>query len=59
MDDDGGPFRYVVTVIGALAFVFVAVSVGLLFDPASELTAPLVLAVPVAVGAVYYWYFRR
>ena len=59
MDDDGGPFRYVATVIGALAFVFVAVSVGLLFDPASALTAPLVLAVPVAVGAVYYWYFRR
>ena len=59
MDDDGGPFRYVATVVGALAFVFIAVSVGLLFDPASALTAPLVLAVPVAVGAVYYWYFRR
>ena len=59
MDDDGGPFGYVATVVGVLAFVFIAVSVGLLFDPASALTAPLVLAVPVAVGAVYYWYFRR
>ena len=59
MDDDGGPFGYVATVVGALAFVFIAVSVGLLFDPASALTAPLVLAVPVAVGTVYYWYFRR
>ena len=58
MDDDG-PFGYVATVVGVLAFVFIAVSVGLLFDPASALTAPLVLAVPVAVGAVYYWYFRR
>ena len=58
MDGDG-PFGYVATVVGALAFVFIAVSVGLLFDPASALTAPLVLALPVAVGAVYYWYFRR
>ena len=54
MDDDGGPFGYVATVVGALAFVFIAVSVGLLFDPASALTAPLVLAVPVAVGVVYH-----
>ena len=59
MDDDGGPFRYVAMVIGALAFVFIAVAIGLLFDPASALTAPLVLAVPVAVGVVYYWYLRR
>ena len=59
MDDDGGPFGYVATVVGTLTFVFIAVSVGLLFDPASALTAPLVLAVPIAVGAVYYLYFRR
>ena len=58
MDDDG-PFGYVATVVGVLAFVFIAVSIGLLFDPASALTAPLVLAVPVAVGVVYYWYLRR
>ena len=45
--------------VGALAFIFIAVAVDLLFDPTSALTAPLVLAVPVAVGVVYYWYFRR
>ena len=57
MDDDRGPFGYVVVVIGALAFVFIAVAVGVQFSAVGALTTPLVLAVPLATGAVY-WYLR-
>ena len=57
MDGDGDPLRYVAVVVGALSFVLLAVAVGVQFSAVGALTIPLVLAVPLAVG-VLYWYLR-
>jgi hypothetical protein len=57
MDGDDDPFRYVAVVVGALSFVLLAVAVGVQFSAVGALTIPLVLAVPLAVG-VLYWYLR-
>jgi hypothetical protein len=57
MDGDDDPLRYVAVVVGALSFVLLAVAVGVQFSAVGALTIPLVLAVPLAVG-VLYWYLR-
>ena len=58
MDGDGDPLRYVAVVVGALAFVLLAVVVGVQFSAVGALTTPLVLVVPLAVSALY-WHLRR
>lgn len=57
--EDGDPLRTVALVVGSLAFLFAAVLVGvqLAGRPESVLTLPLVIAVPAALAALY-WYLR-
>ena len=58
MDNGDDPLRYVAVVVGALSFVLLAVAVGVQFSAVGALTIPLVLVVPLGVGALY-WYLRR
>ncbi|PSP48593.1 hypothetical protein BRC75_06285 [Halobacteriales archaeon QH_7_69_31] len=55
-DADDDPFRLVAVVVGSLAVLFVAllVAVQVSGSPGSVLSIPLLLAVPVVVGALYY-----
>jgi hypothetical protein len=55
----GDPLPTVALVVGSLAFVFAAVlvAVQLAEQPEGVVTLPLVIAVPVALAALY-WYFR-
>ena len=55
-DADDDPFRLVAVVVGSLAVLFVAllVAVQVSGSPGSVLSIPLLLVIPVVVGALYY-----
>ena len=55
-DADEDPFRLVAVVVGSLAVLFVALLVAVQAggSPGSVLSIPLLLAIPVVVGALYY-----
>ena len=55
-DADEDPFRFVTVVVGSLAVLFVALLVAVQVggSPASVLSIPLLLAIPVVVAALYY-----
>jgi hypothetical protein len=56
-DEDDDPVRLVAPVVGALAVVFIALLGAVQFADqsiGSVLSIPLILAVPIVVGALYY-----